>query len=116
MQKPIVNGMNDFCADGCRPAKGLYHNNVLDRVISHTEIFQDRPPCGLNPELPFGCLLNQEPIRIHENSHPVLGPDTHGFVIYRELDVNYVRRWAKHFILPVRYGWEEKSVIRRENQ
>lgn len=41
-QRPEVNGMNDFCADGCRPVHGLYHNNVLERAISHTEIRQER--------------------------------------------------------------------------
>ena len=66
MQRPVVNGMNDWCAEGCRPAKGLYPDNVLDRAISHTEIFQDRPPCGLNPDLPFGCILKQDPITIGE--------------------------------------------------
>ena len=107
--------MRDFCADGCQPVYGMYRNNVLERAISHTEIHQDRPPCGLDPNLPFGCLLKQQPIRINEAAHNALGPDTYGFTIYQALDVNFIRRWAEHFVLPAQHGWREEGRIRQDS-
>ena len=38
-------------------------------------------------------MLNQQPIMVDETTHDLLGPDTYGYMIYRELDLPYIRRW-----------------------
>ena len=60
-------------------------------------------------------MLNQQPIMVDETTHDLLGPDTYGYMTYRELDVPYIRRWAERFVLPGCHGLGAEDHIRQES-